>query len=209
VSGLFVAALTEMSPKAFDNLRVNLLLRVQDEKKLSIAVVSSEHGAGRTTVAIQIALLFAQLGRRVVLVDADLRNADLHKRLGWENSPGLVDVVVGSITLKGALREHAANSSIDVLTAGAELLDVTGVLSSDKFRRIVADLASDYEVCVFDTPAMTDVQDALLIAQYMTGTVFVVHAQKSHARKLAKCKERLLTVNENILGFVMNGMTES
>lgn len=206
--GLIKEKILEIQQKTFDNLRVNLILKTGNEEKYSIAVLSSEYGAGRTTVAIQLALLYARLGRRVVLIDTDLRNPTLHERFGWENSPGLVDVILGMTTVKDALRVYTADGNVDVLTAGAELIDVTGVLSSEKFKRIFEDLSEEYEVCIFDTPAMEEVQDALLVAKYTVGVVFVLHAKKSNAKKVLTAKNEIMAVNENLLGFVMNGSTE-
>jgi capsular exopolysaccharide synthesis family protein len=167
-----------------------------------VAVSSPGAGDGKTITAINLAGAFAQAeNRRVLLLDADFRASSLAKRLGWEQRGGLAE----ALSSGQPLNEIVVNSlpfGLAVALAGAAKRSPYEMLSSPRFRELVAEARRQYDFVVVDTPPLVSVSDSRLIVELVDGIVLVVAA---HRTSRAPLEEALRNIDPaKIVGFVLN-----
>jgi capsular exopolysaccharide synthesis family protein len=191
--------------EGFRTLRTSLLFMDDDQKLRTVAVVSSAPEAGKSFVSINLAIAFADLGLRVVLVDGDMRRPVIDSRLSVERSPGLSDVLYGAKDVSAVLSTHQSptGQSFAVLSAGAAVADPSGLLSSQLADRVFAGLEG-HDIVLVDTPADALFPDASIVASSCDATVVVMDATKTKRRSLQALVERLSQLRAKPLGVVVN-----
>ena len=168
-----------------------------------LAVASSASAEGKTVTAIGLALAYARLGRRVVLIDADMRRSQLHHVFGCENVRGLSTVLSTSTEPKECLLPTPFKN-LSLLPAGPHPENPNELLSSSAVPRLLAKLEQDFDLIVFDTPPTTPVADALALSRNVDGIILVARAHSYARRFVFNSVERLRQVDANILGLVVN-----
>ena len=182
-------------------LRTELLL-VSNSATLSLAVVGSGPEEGRSLLAAELALAFAQLGRRTLLVDADLRNPFQHVLFQTDNTLGLADIIQGRHP--GLMYRIAQFPTMTLLAAGAAPANPLELLSDNRFEQLTVSWRKEYEFIILDTPPINRFADGLTIAA-VAGSVLVVG--RSEATKFKDLKEmlrRLALTQSQVLGAVIN-----
>lgn len=185
--------------------RTKLLQKLDPEKKL-IMVTSCEENSGKTSVVSNLAISLAQEGKRLLIVDCDLRKADLTKTFGLTTKdPGLIDFLTKDVNPKIYSR---ASKMIDILPTGG-LTDESGtLLSSPKMKSLFAHLSrSNYDIIIFDTPPVTRVVDPLVLAQYITDVVLIVKPNHSLIETVRWGMQELRQANVKIKGILANAAT--
>ena len=186
--------------EAFRELRTALMLG--DSRPRTILVTSALAGDGKTLVATNLAAAFAQAGRRVVLVDADLRRGRVSRQLGLDNTQGLS-------TLAGTDRDATAvlqrwNSLFDVLPSGPAVGNPSELLGSRLVPDTLAALAADADVVIIDAPPVIAVTDAVVLSAFVDAVVVVARHGVTAAGFAAESRRRLDRVGANVLGVVLN-----
>ncbi|GLX94233.1 polysaccharide biosynthesis tyrosine autokinase [Herbidospora sp. NBRC 101105] len=188
--------------EAFRALRTNLRFVGEDGGPRSLLVTSCGPGEGKSTLAINLALAVAGTGRRVALVDADLRRPSVARHLGLETrSMGLTDVLAGSARLAEALQRRP---DLDVLPGGPIPADPGELAGSPGMRRVIADLAADHDLVVVDAPPLLPVSDAVVLATACDGVLLVTRAGRTRRESLAQAVARLTRVDARLVGGVLN-----
>jgi capsular exopolysaccharide synthesis family protein len=187
--------------EAFRTLRTNLLFMDTGQKLRTVAVVSTEPGAGKSFTSINLAGCMAELGTPAALVDADLRRPTIDERLGLPRRPGLSEVLHGHDPTT-AVHRVGAGSNLMVLTAGAPVSDPAGLLGS-LGRRVFSGL-SDAQLIVVDTPAEAPFPDAAAIALQCDATILVLDPKLTRRRAARAMLGRLRQVNTKPIGVVVN-----
>lgn len=185
--------------------RTKLLQKLDPEKKL-IMVTSCEENSGKTSVVSNLAISLAQEGKRLLIVDCDLRKADLTKTFGLTTKdPGLIDFLTKDVNPKIYSR---ASKMIDILPTGG-LTDESGtLLSSPRMKSLFAHLSrSNYDIIIFDTPPVTRVVDPLVLAQYITDAVLIVKPNHSLIETVRWGMQELRQANVKIKGILANAAT--
>jgi tyrosine-protein kinase len=188
--------------EAFRSLRTNIEFSNVDEQPKTIMVASANPSEGKTTVAVNLAMVFAQSGKKVVLVDADMRRPMVHRYLGLSNRIGLSDVILDSGATKGIERPWR-DTGLSVITSGSLPPNPAELLSSRNMLRFIEYLNQEKHISVIDSPPFL-VSDATLLAAKVDGVVLVVQPGKTRASALAASLEQLDRVNANVLGVVFN-----
>lgn len=189
-----------MTIEAFLHLCVTLR-RVNKRRLKTLAVLSASRGDGKSTVAFSLATAMASLQPRVLLVDADMRRPTLHERAHCSNDVGLSDVLKGSASLHDAVQE--VTPGLDILTSGAPDPHPVSLLQYC-FETLLRDAQEHYAMVIVDTPAVTSVSDALLIAPHVDGTLMVV-AKNTGEEEARKTIAQLSSLHiDNVLGIVVN-----
>jgi capsular exopolysaccharide synthesis family protein len=189
--------------EAYRSLRTAVHFGLRDREARTILVTSPERGDGKTTCASNFAISMAQLGRRVLLIDADLRAPMQDLIFGINGRVGLANVVAGKESADGAIR-HTGIENLDLLPAGVAQRNPSELLNSQKFIEVIESLAEKYDVVVIDSPPMLAVTDARIIAASSDATILVLRAGKSN-RKLGELSiDGLVSVGANLLGAVVN-----
>jgi receptor protein-tyrosine kinase len=204
-----VRSLSDESPTAilgkevFRSIRTHL--RFAPVENLQVLVVTSAAPReGKTTVAANLALTMAEQGVNTVLVDSDIRRPQVHRTFGVESSPGLSDVLQGTVGLSDAVQAVQTNPCLHVLAAGSSTLAPTELIGGGGFDELVNNLRSEYEFVVLDTPPILAVTDALLGSVLADGVVLVARANKTDATALDNAVQQLRRVGATVLGIVLN-----
>jgi capsular exopolysaccharide synthesis family protein len=159
--------------EAFRSLFTNIRLLSPDTPIRSVVISSAMPGEGKSTIAIYLAQAAAEQGRRVLLVDTDLRHPSIHNRLGLANMQGLTDVISTDIDFNHVIQQSPQENNLFVLTAGSIPPDPIRVLASQKMQDLIAQLRSAFDLVVYDAPPLTGLADAYLLAAETNGMVLV------------------------------------
>jgi capsular exopolysaccharide synthesis family protein len=192
---------------AYRTIRTSLLLSRPGGPPRSVLVASGLDGEGKTTTVINLAAAFAQLGGRVVVVDADLRRPACHQALGLSGRPGLAEVLTGQAELDDGL-EEAADLGVSLLPGGQTPPNPTELLGSDEMRALLHTLAERFDYVFLDSPAVLAVPDATVLSTLVDGVVLVGRGRRTPRRVLAKVRERFQYARAPLLGIVLNGGEE-
>lgn len=191
--------------EAFRGLRTNLRFARKGERTV-VAVVSAAPGAGKSTVASNLALTLAEQGKRVVIVDADLRRPQVHKIVKVSQSPGLVELLDGSAAGDEIVKGTPIHDRLFAVTSGFIPKEPPEVVGSERFTDFLKALRSRFDVVVLDTPPLLAVSDAMMIATLADGTLIVARAEQTNRKALHHAVEQLRRVDANLLGLVLNGV---
>ena len=189
--------------EAYASLRATIDFMTSREKRKVIQFTSSTPDEGKSTSAKAIAEKYAQMGRRVLLVDMDLRRPALHRFFGGKRGEkGLVDVLHSRVPLEAAL-QPTGQDGLDLLPLGKVPDDPVEILSSGLVAEFVARLREAYDVVLIDSSPVMGIADAPLLARHMDAVVFVVEANRSNSAEARTAIRRLREMNANVLGAVM------
>jgi succinoglycan biosynthesis transport protein ExoP len=162
---------------------------------------------GKTTLATNVALALAEIGRQVLLIDADLRRPRLHRVFEFGNEKGLVDLLRGDEPVEKALEEHSRYSGVPglwLLTSGMADEGDPALLHSDRFARMLELARNQYEMVLIDAPPMLAIADARVIAQRSDGVILVARANETSRDSLRDVRQRLEEDGTRVLGAVLN-----
>ena len=188
--------------EAFRGLRTNLLFAAPAGKLRSIVVTSPGVREGKTSVATNLALTLADAGKRVMVVDTDLRRPRVHKVFGLPNDRGLTEVLAGAATLTDVV--HAAEDNLHVLRCGPITPKPSEMLASHAFAGLVAELEKRYDVVIFDSPPAAVVSDASILSQWADGVLLVVRMEKTPISWVTRAQRQLDAVGARMIGVVVN-----
>ena len=199
--------------EAFKRLRTNVLMRFPEEQKIGrvIGVTSSQPSEGKSTVALNFAYSLAELGKKVLLVDGDMRRSSIHEKLGLSKEPGLSDLMTGSTSINTTLQKYQSSkgpTSFDVIAGGTVPSNPSEILNSKRMGSFLNTLISAYDYVILDLPPIGAVTDAVAIASQTDGMLFVMRENYCPRGLLSDCVVQLREAKANILGFVINGALE-
>ncbi|MGB6018463.1 MAG: polysaccharide biosynthesis tyrosine autokinase [Sulfurimonadaceae bacterium] len=186
-------------------LRTNLQFAGGAKKSKIVALTSSISGEGKTTVAVSLAKIIAATGKKVVLLDLDMRRSRMHEEFSITNKVGVSSVLSGINTLDEVLHEDVLEN-LDVITAGAKPPNPSELLVTVGFDEMIAKLSEAYEYIIFDTPPIGLVTDAMILLQIADIGLIVTRANYSK-KSFLKNIERFATEHKlQNLGFIINGL---
>ncbi|MCC6421763.1 MAG: polysaccharide biosynthesis tyrosine autokinase [Gemmataceae bacterium] len=195
---------TSTAAEAYRGLRTALCFRVRGGGPRVIQVTSPAAGDGKTTLAANLAISLAQSGKRVVLVDADLRAPRLHRAFGVDAGPGLAAVIDGAADLGDALRTTAV-PGLRLLPGGTPPSNPAELLTSTAFEDLLAELKDDNDFVLLDSPAVLGVTDARAVAGVADGVLLVLRGPRGDRVQAARAGEALESVGAHLLGVALNG----
>lgn len=184
-------------------IRTNLTFMAADHPHRAIVVTSPNPREGKTTVTLSLAISLAQSGKRVIVVDTDLRRPRIHKALDRTNASGVTTVLVGAQSVRDAVQATGV-PGLDLLASGPIPPNPSELLHTTQFGDLIRELTRLYDHVLFDSPPLTVVTDAAVLAPQVDGTVLVVHAQKTTRDALRSALRQLQDVSAHITGGVMN-----
>lgn len=192
--------------ESYKTIRTNLLFLLSSTAGCkTISVSSPKAGDGKTTNSINIAIAFSQLGKRVLLIDADLRRPSVHKKLRLDNTDGLSGVLAGFVAADKAIVN--VNTSFDVLPAGTIPPNPAEILASAAFDRLLESLRLAYDYIIIDTSPVGIVSDAMVVAPKTDGLLLVVKEKATRHSDFEKVLDALNLTNIRILGALLNSST--
>ena len=190
--------------EAYRRLRTNLNVLSANDSLQSFVVSSAVASEGKTLIAANIGIVFAQAGYRVVLVDADLRRSRLAEVLELSSTVGLTNVLADNLPIESALQTWQSGLPLEVLGSGPEPPNPSELLGSQRFATVLDLLMHRADVVILDAPALLPVSDAAILARVTSGVILVTSVTSTRAAELAGATNSLRAVDVPILGVVLN-----
>ncbi len=192
-----------VAAEAYRTLRTNIQFSSYDKEVKVITVTSSRPGEGKSTVACNMAITFAENGKKVLLVDADLRRPTVHKKFKLPNSVGIVNVIM-NVDLFEQIVHKNVTEGLDILTSGVIPPNPSELLGSKKFKRFIEQMSNLYDTIILDSPPLLAVTDAQVLTTISDGTVVVAQHGVTKKDEIMHAKDLLEKVKGNILGVVLS-----
>lgn len=194
--------------EAYRGIRTSIEFSNLDKNLQVITVTSSMQNEGKSTVLANLAVSFANLDKKVLIMEGDLRNPSVHRMFNISNIKGLTDILLQNKVFADCV--HCTDvKNLHVLTCGAIPPNPSEMLSSKKIRDFIESLREYYDYIFIDAPPIGIVTDAGIISTYTDGCIFVVGAGEADIEMAKVSKERLEKVGANILGVVLNKFESS
>ena len=190
--------------EAYRTIRTNIEFSNLDEEIKTIVVTSSQQNEGKSTVIGNLAVSFAGMeDKKILVVEGDLRNPTVHRLFGVSNTFGVTDILTGQKSFENCVNITDVKG-LHVLTCGKIPPNPSEMLASRKMRDFINNIKDNYDYVFIDAPPIGIITDAGIISTYVDGTLLVVSAGEADIEQVKISKERLDKVNANILGVVLN-----
>src|SRR5215472_3475798 len=203
--------------EAFRSIRTSVLSFNPQSPPRSLLVTSSQPREGKTATTINLGVSFAQLSRRVVVVDADMRHSRCHRAVGVKAGPGLSDVLRGVVRLPQAIQRLAVQNSriatpqagwtgpeLHLLQAGRPVPDPSSLLATPEMDDLLHSLLEAYDLVLIDSPPVFPITDSAILAPRVDGVVLVVRCHRTAREITREALERLRFMQGNVIGVVLN-----
>ena len=203
---LLLSRPTAPAAEAYRSLRTAILLSATDEPLRVLLVTSPLGSDGKTTISYNLAVSFAQHGRRVLVIDADMRKPSMHTFFRARKAPGLSEVLTGGAQFANALSGHASLDNLFLLPSGTSPPNPAELLDSRRFDALLEEAKKQFDLMIIDSPPVLMVTDPVILSTKADGTIVVVRSQKTTRPVLKRVVEVLSHSHGRKLGFVVNGM---
>ena len=192
--------------ESYRALRTSLLLSSLGAPPKVIMVTSARPQEGKTTTAINSAIVLAQKGVKVLLVDADLRRPSVHKTLGMGPRSGLSNVLTGSATLQQAIAVSPVLPNLFILPAGTPPPNPAELLASTNMKDVLDELREQFDHVVVDTPPTLSVTDAVVLSPRVDAIILVIRSGQTTKQALRRARDILMQVNAHVTGVLLNAV---
>lgn len=189
--------------------RTSIQLSSTSRESRVIAVTSCQPGEGKSTLSMNLAAALAQGGKKVALVDTDMRRPSVYWRLGLSEKKGLSEFLTGLEPLDAVIQTHKSLTTMDVIPSGICPPLPADLLASDQMKTFVQLLRERYDYVIFDSPPALSVTDPLIVASLADGLVLVIRQGYCTRGMLVRAGEIFRDVGVKVYGFVLNGVDAS
>ncbi len=195
--------------EAYRTIRTGLMLSPSERPLKVILVTSATPNEGKTTTAANIAVAMAQMGEKVLIVDADMRRHNLHEIFGLSNATGISDVIVDPGKLPAAIKPVEGQPNLDVVTGGTLAPNPSELLGSIGMTEFIARVAGRYDRVILDSPPLLAFSDALVLAKMADGVIMVIWGGKTGRNVIQQSVQALKGISVKVLGVVLNKIDTS
>lgn len=193
---------------AYSMLSGNIHMETENRDIKSIVIASSEPKAGKTSVAVNLAITLAGWGKKAILVDADMRKETTHVSIPkWVSNLGLSQYLSGNAEYEEIIC-YTNIEGFKYMPNGGIALNPIGNLCSDRFNELLKRLKEEFEYVIFDSPALDTITDAVIISSKVDYAILVAKMGKTNLKALKRSKEKLEKANAHILGVVINDINK-
>ncbi len=189
--------------EAYRSLRTSIQFATLDRDIRSIAITSSVPQEGKSTTSANLAIVMAQMGKRTLLVDTDLRRPTVHSVFGVNREPGLTNILFDKISLSEAIHETDV-PNLSLLTCGIIPPNPAELLGSEKMKHLIDTLQAEYDMVIFDTPPVVAVTDSLLLGMKVDAMIVIARADSTKADALIRSVDTVERSGARLLGIVLN-----
>ena len=187
----------------FRTTRTNINFSMPDGELKTLLITSSLQGEGKSTSSANLSCLFAQEGKKVLLIDADMRKPTVHYTFHITNTIGLSNILTKKVTVQEATKETYIEN-LSIITSGPIPPNPAELLSGKMMDEMLEGLKEQYDIIVFDAPPLLSVTDAQILANKSDGTVLVINAGSTDKDSALKAKELLQVSKAKVLGTILN-----
>ena len=202
---LSVSAPTELAIESLRSLRTSLHFAMLEARNNVLMISSPTPGVGKSFVSSNLAVIIAQTGKRVLLIDADMRKGYLHKLFNLTPKHGLSDTLAARLKSKEVIN-HTEVRNLDFISCGFAAPNPSELLMHDNFNKLITDLSPLYDLVIVDTPPILAVTDATLVGRQSGTCLLVTRFGLSTAKEIEACKRRLMHNGILIKGAIFNGV---
>ena len=201
---------TQHDPKspvaeAYRSLRTNFQFATLRKASKTIMITSSLPGEGKTTTAVNFAVSMSDLGKRVVIVDTDLRRPNVHRALRMQRGPGLADVLQEKANLADVILP-TQSENLWMISSGRVPPNPSELINSETMAQVMRELKKTFDVVVCDAPSTLVVTDPVILATHVDSIILVVSANRTRRETVLRAKKIIETANPRIAGAVLNGL---
>ena len=189
-------------------LRTTLHFALLDAQRNSLLITGSSPGLGKSFISKNLGVVLAQVGKRVVIVDADLRRGHIHKEFGRERALGVSEYVAGQATLDAVLKTTSV-ANLCVVSTGQIPPNPSELLMHERFATLLRELGERFDTVIVDAPPVLAVSDAAIIGRHVGATLMVARSGKHPIRELEQAVKRLNQAGVEVKGFVFNDLNVS
>lgn len=206
-----LSLISKLRPKSviaeqYRTIRTNIQFSMVDRDVKSIVMTSSGPWEGKSTTSANLASVFTDQGKRVLLVDADLRKPTVQRTFGLSNVEGLTTLLSEPDKKIDEVIQHVTGTELHALTSGPIPPNPSELLNSNRMNGLMKRFEEMYDIIIYDMPPVTSVTDAQIMAAKSDGVVFVIRHGVAKKDSVLNAQELLEMVNANILGVVFNGV---
>lgn len=187
----------------FRMVRANIKFAMHDKQLNTLLFTSASKGEGKSTVAANTAIAFAQEGKKVLLVDADLRKPTMHHTFNTLISPGFTNLLMIQWKIDDVVKESGIKG-LDLITCGPIPSNPAELLGSTSMDVFIREAKVKYDIVIFDAPPVLSVADAQILSEKCDGTILVISSGTTEKRYAVKAKEVLQASKANIIGTILN-----
>lgn len=205
--------ITYLYPKStiseqFRMLRSNIMFSSIDHDIKKIVVTSAAPEAGKSTVAANVAVAYAQADKKVLLLDGDLRKPTVQHIFAAKNVFGLSNLITNQITIENAV-QNTQIENLSIMTSGPIPPNPSELLASNRFKELFLKFESQFDIIIVDTPPVLAVTDAVIMSTLSDGAIIVTNVETNNKHHLIKAKELLSNSEVNLLGIVLNNVDQT
>lgn len=183
-------------------IRSNIMFSHAEEIK-SVLITSEKTKAGKSIVSANIAITYAQVGYKTLIIDGDMRKPTQHYQFETSNYDGLSNLIIGNSDFDKAIRSTRVKN-LDLLTSGPIPPNPSELIASESFKKIFEHLQKKYDFILIDTPPIVSVTDAQVFLQYVPNCVLIIDAQKNNRSEVKKAKQLVEQANGHVIGAILN-----
>jgi capsular exopolysaccharide synthesis family protein len=194
--------------EAYKQLRTNIRFCIRDQKCKKLCLTSAQAGEGKSITILNLAISIGQTGKKVLLIDADLRRPSISRLLVEKASPGLTEILAGDATEFEAIRP-GIYPNLDIMFSGDVPPNPSELLSSERMQELVETCAEYYDYILVDTPPVNVVTDACIIANLLDGVFLLVREKSTKKENVRQAINNLQLTGANVLGYVLNGVVSN
>lgn len=200
--------ITKLSPRSpvseqYRTVRTNLQFAMVDKELEALVVTSSGPEEGKSMTTANLAVVYAQQGKKVLLIDADLRKPTVHYTFRLDNLQGLSSVLVGEESFEDAINTTDVEN-LDVISCGPIPPNPSELLGSRRMQAVLQKAKEFYDVVIFDTPPVLAVTDAQILTNIADGALLVIRSNQTEFEAVERAKDALNTSHGKLLGTVLN-----
>lgn len=201
---LLTQKLSFSAQEAYRSLRTNVMFALPGNGCKCIGVSSPAPGDGKSTTASNLAISLAQIGKKVILIDCDMRLPTIATKFRVKSVPGLSDFLVGQARIEEVIRT-VESCELHILPSGNIPPDSTGLLEAKQLENLFSALRSVYDYVIVDLPPVVTVPDAVILSKYLDGYLLTIRERMTVHRAIKEMLRQLQLADAKILGFVMTG----
>jgi len=195
--------------EAYRSLRTNMLFTDIDKSVKSILISSAGPGEGKTTTVSNLAITYANLGKKTLLIDTDLRRPVLHKVLNLTKEPGITNFLSGDIDDFSLIIKKTEINNLFAVTSGIIPPNPSELLGSSKMRELIDSLEKEWDIILFDSPPLVAVTDATMVSKAIDKIIIVVKVGSTDKKAFEHTIQNLKNVDAPIGGIVLNAVTQN
>lgn len=192
--------------ESFRSLRTSIQFALMEAKNKIVMISGPSPEVGKSFVSSNFAYLMADSGKKILLIDADMRKGHIHVSLNIEKSPGLSEMLSGEYDLSDVIRQATLHKDLDVITCGIYPPNPSELLMNNAFKTLLSKLEDCYDLIIIDTPPILAVTDAAIVGQYAATSFMILRSGNHHLREIQMAFKRFEHNGVQLKGVIFNGI---